>query len=162
MDIEKKYAVLANIMRASHFQWRRTALAVNPNIDPIDLVNRYWDEVGKDTAQYYVRMIDPAGDLAEQFAALFVSSSVIMGEDAEEIAQSAAGREQVRHNSCPWYDWHQREGLLAEDLGGCNHFLQVVVDGVNAALGTSLRFETVESLPGGGSCCLRQFWEEDK
>ena len=107
-------------------------------------------------------MIDPAGDLAEQFAALFVSSSVIMGEDAEEIAQSATGREQVRHNSCPWYDWHQREGLLAEDLGGCNHFLQVVVDGVNAALGTSLRFETVESLPGGGSCCLRQFWEEDK
>ena len=162
MDIEKKYAVLATIMRASHFQWRRAALAFNPNIDPARLVNRYWEEVGKDTAQYYVRQIDPAGDVAEQFTALFVSSSVVMGEDAEVIDKSAEGRAQMRHNSCPWYDWHQREGLLAEDLVGCNHFLQVVVDDVNAALGTSLRFETVESLPEGGSCCLRQFWEEDK
>ena len=101
-------------------------------------------------------------DLAEQFTALFVSSSVVMGEDAEVIDRSAEGRAQMRHNSCPWYDWHQREGLLAEDLAGCDHFLQVVVDGVNAALGTSLRFETVESLPGGGCRCLRQFWEEEK
>jgi hypothetical protein len=162
MDIEKKYAVLATIMRASHFQWRRAALALNPDIDSIDLVNRYWDEVGKDTAQYYVRQMDPVGDVAEQFTALFVSSSVVMGEDAEVIDKSAEGRAQMRHNSCPWYDWHQREGLLAEDLVGCNHFLQVVVDDVNAALGISLRFETVESLPDGGRCCLRQFWEEDK
>jgi hypothetical protein len=162
MDIEKKFAVLAEIMRASHFEWRRAALALNPDTDPTELVKRYWDEVGKDTTSYYVRMIDPAGDLAEQFAELFVSSSLVMGEDAEVIEKSADGRAQARHNSCPWYTWHQREGLLTEDLAGCNHFLQVVVDGVNAALGTSLRYTTVESLPGGGGCCLRQFWEEDK
>jgi hypothetical protein len=162
MDETKKLKVLASIMRASHFQWRRAALASCPDLDPQQLVNRYWDEVGKDTAKYYLRMIDPEQDLAEQFASLFVSSSVVMGEDAETIEKSPDGRCQVRHNGCPWFDWHQREDLLAEDLAGCDHFLQVVVDEINAALGTSLRFATAEAMPAGGSCCLRQFWEEGK
>jgi len=160
MDAERKFEVLATIMRASHFQWRRAALALSPELDPGKLVNRYWDEVGRDTASYYLRQIDPDGDIAGQVASLFVSSSVVMGEDAAKIEDSTDGRHQVRHNSCPWYDWHQREDLLAEDLSGCDHFLQVIVDSINAALGTAVRFTTVESLPGGGSCCLRQFWEE--
>jgi hypothetical protein len=160
MDDAKKLKVLATIMRASHFQWRRAALASCPGSDPLELVNRYWDEVGKDTARYYLRMIDPDKDLAEQVAALFVSSSEVMGEDAEVIAKSSEGHSQVRHHSCPWFDWHQREGLLAEDQAGCDHFLQVVMDEINLALGASLRFRTVESLPGGGGCCLRQIWEE--
>ncbi len=158
MDLNKKFEVLANIMRASHFEWRRAALSLKPDLDPQTLVNRYWEEVGKDTAQYYLRMIDPEKDLAPQMAELYVSSSVVMGEDAEVIQDSADGRNQARHNSCPWYDWHKREGLLAEDLAGCDHWLQVVVDEINAALGTALRFKTVEALPSGGSCCTRQFW----
>ncbi|MFH1844763.1 MAG: hypothetical protein ABIF77_16345 [bacterium] len=160
MEAERRFEVLATIMRASHFQWRRAALALNPGLDPGELVNRYWDEVGRDTASYYLRQIDADGDVAEQVAALFVSSSVVMGEEAEVIENSADGRCQVRHHSCPWFDWHQRENLLAEDLAGCDHFLQVVVKAINSALGTSLRVSTVESLPGGGGGCLRQFWEE--
>lgn len=162
MDETKKLEVLATIMRASHFQWRRAALASCPGVDPLELVNRYWEEVGKDTAKYYLRQIDPDQDLAYQFASLFVSSSEVMGEDAEKIGKSPEGRCQVRHNSCPWFDWHRREGLLAEDQPGCDHFLQVVVDEINQALGASLCFRTVESLPGGGGCCLRQIWEEGK
>ena len=51
MDDVKKLEVLARIMRASHFQWRRAALASCPGLDPLELVNRYWEEVGKDTAK---------------------------------------------------------------------------------------------------------------
>jgi hypothetical protein len=162
MDKTKKLEVLASIMRASHFQWRRAALASCPGSDPLELVNRYWTEVGKDTAKYYLRMIDPDKDLADQVASLFVSSSEVMGEEAEVIEKSPEGRCQVRHKTCPWFDWHRREGLLAEDQAGCDHFLQVLMDEINLALDTSLRFRTVESLPGGGGCCLRQIWEEGK
>jgi len=162
MDQAKKFAVLATIMRASHFQWRRAALALCPDIPPGELVNRYWREVGRDTARYYLQQIDTDRDLAAQVAELFVRSSVVMGEDAEVLEKPAAGGSEVRHNGCPWYDWHRRLDLLAEDLAGCNYFLQVVVDEINAALGTSLRCETLESLPGGDSCCRRRFWEEGR
>lgn len=162
MDDRKRFEVLAEIMRASHFEWRRAALAACPGLDPVALVKRYWEEVGKDTAKYYLKRIDPAGDLAEQVAELFVASSQVMGEDAEVVERSPDGRVQVRHRSCPWFDWHKRESLLPEDQVGCDHFLETVVDEVNAALGTSLRFATVESLPAGQGGCLRRFWEEGK
>jgi hypothetical protein len=162
MDDAKKLEILATIMRASHFQWRRAALAACPDQDPQELVNRYWQEVGKDTAKFYLRKIDPERDLADQVAALFAASSEVMGEQAEVLEKSPEGHSQVRHAACPWFDWHRREGLLAEDQPGCDFFLQVVMDEINRALNTSLRFRTVESLPGGGRCCLRQIWEEGK
>ncbi len=158
MDSDRKFELLANIMRASHFEWRRAVLKLCPGVDPLELVKQYWEEVGKDTARYYLKKIDPSRDLAEQVADLFVASSVAMGEDAEVLTKAADGSSRVRHNGCPWYDWHQREKLLAEDQVGCDHWLRTVVDEINAALGASLKFETVESLPGGGGCCLRRFW----
>lgn len=160
MDPQKQFELLSNIMRASHFEWRRAALALNPDLDPMDLVKKYWKEVGIDTAKFYLKKIDPKKDLAAQVASLFVSSSVAMGEDAEVLDKSTDGKCQARHNDCPWFHWHKREGLLQEDQVGCDHWLKTVVDEINAALNSSLRFETVETLPGGGSCCLRRFWEE--
>lgn len=158
MDEAKRFDLLANIMRASHFEWRRTALALSPELDPMSLVKRYWTEVGKDTAKYYLKKIDPSKDVAAQMARLFVSSSVIMGEDAELLERDAEGRSLARHNGCPWFDWHKREGLLDEDRPGCDEFIKTVVAEINSALGTRLRFETKESLPEGGSGCLRVFW----
>ena len=162
MDDAKKLRILAQINRASHFQWRKAALAASPDLDALELVKRYWGEVGRETARYYLSQIDRDRDLAEQVTALFVSSSVVMAEDAVVIEKSAEGRCQARHNSCPWFDWHRREDLLPEDQPGCDHFLQVLMDEMNAALGSRLRFATVESLPNGGACCLHQFWEEDE
>jgi len=161
MDDAKKFEALAAIMRASHFEWRRAALALSPDVEPFELIKRYWEEVGKDTAKFYLKKIDPARDLGEQMAELFVSSSVVMGEDAEVLAKNADGQSQARHNDCPWYHWHKREDLLAEDQPGCDYFIQVVVDEINAALGRSLRFATDEALPAGGGCCWRRFWEEE-
>ncbi len=162
MDDAKKLEILSGIMRASHFEWRRAALALNPDLDPVELVKKYWEEVGKDTAKFYLRKIDPQGDVAAQVAQLFVSSSQAMGEDAELLESTTDGKHQARHNDCPWYHWHQREGLLHEDQIGCDHWLKTVVDEVNAALGTRLHFETVTSLPAGGGCCLRRFWMNDQ
>ncbi len=162
MDDAKKLEVLSGIMRASHFEWRRAVLALYPDADPIDVIKQYWKEVGKDTARFYLTKIDPLGDLPAQLAALFVSSSVAMGEDAELVDPTADGKAQARHNDCPWVHWHRKEGLLAEDQIGCDYWLKTVVDEINNALGSRLCFETAEALPTGGGCCLRRFWEEQR
>jgi hypothetical protein len=162
VDKSKQFELLSSIMRASHFEWRRAVIKLCPNIDPEELVRQYWSEVGKDTVKVYLRKIDPEKDLAMQVAELFVASSKAMGEDAETIGEMPSGGFGVRHNDCPWYHWHKRENLLEEDLIGCDHWLRTVVDGINAALSTSLQFETLESLPGGDSCCVRRFWEGDQ
>jgi len=160
MDDKKKLEVLSNINRAAHFEWRRAVLALCPYLNPIDLIKKYWEEVAKDTAQYYLTKIDPDRGLAPQFAALFVSSSVVMGEDAELLEPTPEGHSRARHNDCPWYHWHQREDVLNEDQVGCDHWLGVTIEEINRALGRSLKFETETSLPAGGGCCLRRFWEE--
>ncbi|MFQ5412001.1 MAG: hypothetical protein ACE5EC_06875, partial [Phycisphaerae bacterium] len=118
LDRSKQFEVISNIMRASHFEWRRAVMKLFPNVDPKELVRCYWTEVGKDTAKFYLKKIDPDRDLAEQVARLFVSSSVAMGEDAEVLEQTPDGCSRARHNDCPWYHWHQREGLLEEDRMG--------------------------------------------
>jgi hypothetical protein len=162
MDDAQRFELLANIMRASHFEWRRAVLSLHPDQDPAELVKRYWEEVGKDTAKFYLKRIDPEKGLAGQVAALIVSSSVAMGEDAEVLESPGGESCQVRHNACPWFDWHRREGLLQEDQPGCDHWLKTVVDEINRALGRKLRFETISSLPAGGTSCVRRFWEESE
>jgi hypothetical protein len=159
-DETKRFELLANIMRASHFEWRRAALALCPELSPDHLVKRYWEEVGRDTARYYLTKIDRAAPLARQVAALVVSSSVAMGETAEVLDAGREGHYYVRHTECPWYTWHKREDLLEEDQLGCDHWLETVIREINTALGASLRFRTTESLPGGGTSCLRLLWEE--
>jgi len=159
MNDAKRFEILSNIMRASHFEWRRAILKQFPDQDPVEMVKKYWEEVGKDTAGFYVRKIDPSGDIPRQVAALIVSSSVAMGEDAV-LAENSDGCATVLHRDCPWYHWHKREGILEEDLAGCDHWLRTVINEINKTLGVNLRFETTESLPGGGKRCVRRIWEE--
>ncbi len=162
MSEAKRFELLANIMRASHFEWRRAVASLCPDLDPTDAVKKYWEEVGKDTAAFYLTKIDRDKNIAAQLAELYVASSVAMGEDAAVVESTVPGESLARHEACPWYDWHKREGLLKEDQVGCDWWLKTVADEINAELGTNLKFETVESLPAGGSCCLRRFWEGDK
>jgi hypothetical protein len=162
MDDKQRFELLANIMRAAHFEWRRAVLSLYPDQDPVALVKRFWEEVGKDTAKYYLKKIDPEKDLPEQVAQLVVASSVAMGEDAEVVPSPDGESCNVRHNVCPWVDWHFREGILEEDQIGCDHWLRTVVDEINKAMGRRLRFETVSSLPGGDAACVRRFWEESE
>jgi hypothetical protein len=158
----KRFDLLANIMRASHFEWRRAVQSLCPDVDPTEAVKRFWEEAGKDTAAFYLKKIDPEQDLAAQVGALYVASSVAMGEDAAVIPSDAPGVTVARHDACPWYDWHKREGLVEEDQVGCDWWLKTVVEEINESLGTRLRFETVESLPAGGTGCVRRFWEESE
>ena len=83
-----------------------------------------------------------------------------MGEDAA-VETGSNGEVMLRHTSCPWRDWHEREGLLDEDRFGCDAWFRGTVETVNAELGTRLRFETLQTLPEGATSCLRRFWVEE-
>lgn len=152
--------MLSDILRASHFEWRRAALAACPGMDPKDMVRAYWREVAGDTAEYYARKIDPAGDVALQFAQLVVASSRAMNEDAVADGKDDLGREVVIHRHCPWLDWHRRQDLLDEDRLGCDEWLFTTIALLNVRLGTTLRAETIETMPDGACCCRRAIWTE--
>ncbi len=161
LPLEKKFDVLCQIVRAQHFAWRRAVVELCPDRDPEDVVNRMWEITGTQTARAYLNKIDPEEPLAPQVAAGIVWSSRSMGEDAVAEADPATGDAFIRHRGCPWRDWHERQGLLAEDRPGCDAWFRSTIEGINRELGTRLTFETLESLPEGGSCCLRRLWVED-
>ena len=159
VPIEKRFAVLCEIVRAQHFAWREAALAMAPELDPQELGNKMWEITGVQTAKAYLKRLDRDKPLAEQVARAIAWSSVCMGEDA--VVEKGAGDEAfVRHADCPWHHWHKRLDILEEDRPGCDTWFFTAVAEINKALGTNIKIETKSSLPDGGNCCLRRIWVE--
>ncbi len=171
--LEKRFSILCEIVRAQHFAWRDAVQELCPDVDPAEVVARMWEITGHKTASAYLKRIDASGPLAAKVARSIVWSSESMGEHAvvgtpegANADQRTSGRGQkdeafVRHLECPWFRWHERQQLLAEDRPGCDVWFQTIVSDINKSLGTKLRVETLEALPEGGSCCLRRLWVEE-
>jgi hypothetical protein len=160
VPIEKKFEILVEITRASHFAWREAVLRRCPEVDAREVVNEMWEITGVQTAESYVKHLDSSRSLPEQIAASIVWSSRCMGEDARLEEGERPGEYLVKHAGCPWHRWHEKLGLLAEDRPGCDRWFDATIRTVNSKLGTKLRFETLSALPDGGDCCLRRIWEE--
>ncbi len=166
--IDKRFTILCEIVRAQHFAWYEAVRQLCPDVDPSAVLARMWEITGHQTAKAYLKHVDRSKALAPQIAAGIVWSSECMGEDAAvEIPEGAGGSDGsakdealVRHTDCPWYRWHQEQGLLEHDQPGCDLWFRTVIDDVNQALGTKLCVETLESLPAGRACCLRRLWVE--
>ena len=92
VPIEKKFRILVEITRASHFAWREAAIKCCPGVDPGELVNEMWEITGVRTAEAYLKHLDPAGDLVGQVAESIVWSSQCMGEEVLARAGWCAGR----------------------------------------------------------------------
>ena len=142
VPVEKRFPVLVQITRASHFAWRQAVVDLCPGCDPVAVVNRMWEITGHDTAAAHVKRLDPKKPLAMQFAKSIEWSSQCMGEDAESLPGAKEGEALLKHHGCPWCEWHKRLGLLAEDRPGCDILFKTAIDDINAKLGTKLRFET--------------------
>jgi hypothetical protein len=150
IPVEKKFKILAEISRASHFAWREAALRCCPDVDPQKLVNEMWDITGVQTAEAYLKRLDPSKDLPKQIATSIAWSS----------QGKAPGEAFVKHDGCPWHRWHENLGLLPEDRPGCDRWFEATIRTINEKFGTKIRFETLSALPDGGDCCLRRIWEE--
>lgn len=160
LPLEKKFGILVEICRSSHFAWREAVLRTCPGADIQSIVNEMWDVTGVQTAESYLKHMDRSQPLAEQVAASIVWSSRCMGEDADLEDGDRPGEYLVRHDVCPWFRWHDKLNLLPEDRPGCDRWFEAAIRTINEYLGSKLRFETVSALPEGGDCCLRRIWEE--
>jgi hypothetical protein len=83
-----------------------------------------------------------------------------MGEHCSIRAGKDDNEYFAEHRACPWYTWHLKEGCAHQDRMGCDSWLKAVVEGINEALGTGLKFETIHSMPDGDEMCLRRFYVE--
>jgi hypothetical protein len=160
IPIEKRFTVLVEICRASHFAWREAVERCCPDVDAQEVVNEMWAVTGVQTADAYLKRLDPAKSLPEQIAASIVWSSRCMGEDAAAEPGDRAGEWLVKHVGCPWHRWHEQRGLLAEDRPGCDSWFEATIGRINERLGANVRFETLSALPDGDDCCLRRIWQE--
>lgn len=158
MPIEKKFSILCQITRASHFAWRQAVVESCPGVDPIAVVNKMWEITGHETGKAYLRKIDREKPLPIQIANSIAWSSDTMGEDAKVLPGSSDKEAFVKHDGCPWFDWHERLGLLAEDRPGCDIWFQTLIADINKELGSNVKVETQETLPDGHKCCLRRIW----
>jgi len=160
VEAADKFAVLCKIARAQHFAWREAVVELHGEAEAASVVQRMWEVTGRGTGAAYAPRLDTDRPLAPQVAKSVVWSSQCMGEDAH-LDVSEDGQEAfVRHEACPWLDWHQRLGLLEEDRSGCDCWFATTVDGINRKLGTALRVETLSALPSGDAACVRRFWVE--
>jgi hypothetical protein len=160
IPLEQRFRVLVEICRASHFAWREAVARRCPGVDPAEVVNEMWEITGLQTAEAYLERLDPTGDLPRQVADSIVWSSVCMGEDAILEPGNNEGEYFVRHDACPWHRWHRKNELLSEDRPGCDRWFDAAIRRINEKLGTSIRYETLSSLPEGADRCLRRIWLE--
>lgn len=155
----KKFEILCEITRAQHFAWHAAVRKVCPDVDPMAVTLEMWRVTGEQTGEAYVRRIDRKLPIAPQIAAGICRSSECMGEDAT-LESGATEREAfVVHRACPWQRWHEKQDLVKEDRPGCDEWFRETIAAVNRALGTDVRFETLETLPDGGTTCRRRLWE---
>jgi hypothetical protein len=160
LPCEKMFNILSMINRMAHFEWREAALSLSPDLAPKELVLKYWEIVGRDTGKAYLRKLDRDKPIAPQVASSFVWSSRSMGEEASLFEGDNEREAYMVHRACPWYEFHKRYDALDEDRPGCDRWLESLIAVINEELGTQVRFETLESLPEGGSGCVRRVWEE--
>ena len=143
------------IHRAAHFQWRRVAAALQPGVPPIDIVTRYWDEVGISTARAYRDGVAASADPAEALAAAIVESSTVMGETAA-VVRLEDGAAAVRHTACPWLEAHRKRGLLSECRPGCDAWFNSTARTLTELTGIPLKVETLQTMPDGDNACVRR------
>jgi len=161
MPIEKKFHVLSQIQRASHFEWLKAAMHfAREGTTELDVVKKYWEIVGHDTSPSYIKHMDPDQPMPRQIAKSFVFSSVSMGEDAVLVEGKDDKESFAEHRGCPWYAWHKRLGKLEQDQPGCDMWVESFLSDINEKFGTNIKWEMLKSLPAGDDVCLRRFWIE--
>lgn len=161
IPLEKRFHMLSQIQRMSHFEWLQAAMHfAREGTTELDVVKKFWEIVGHDTSPGYLKHMDPSKPLPRQIAQNFVFSSQSMGEDAVLVEGKDESESFAQHNGCPWYQWHKRLGKMEQDLPGCDAWLESFMADINEKLGTNVKWKTLKSLPAGDDICLRRFWVE--
>jgi len=159
-----KFEALANITRATWYEWREAAIATaRPEFKPLDLVLKAWEVVGHDTAKAYFNQLNRASpNFHKDIAKCIVNSSLMMGEDAKIVPGENKNEVFVRWDHCPWPEFARRYGApMEEDVLGCDMWFQTVIEDINALFNTKVKLETLKAIPRGDCVCLRRISIEE-
>jgi hypothetical protein len=151
IPLEKKFRVLCGITRSMYFLWLQTIKQLCPNIDENTLILKYWENLGHETAQSYIKHMDlnkPILSLAESI----IFSSQCMGESAD-IITSRDNEVLIRWTACPWIEWYSKFSSLEKDQLGCDKWLEVIISDLNKSLGLNIAWGRLKSLPKGEKYC---------
>lgn len=161
----RKFDAFCDIERATWYEWRQAAIEyARSDIQPLDLVLKAWEIVGHDTAKTYCNMLKKnSRTFIKDIGKCIVSSSTIMGEDAEVVEGKNSNEVFVRWNMCPWPEWARRYGVpMEEDVLGCDKWFQTIIGDINEFFGTNVKLETLKAIPRGNEYCLRRIWAEEE
>jgi len=156
-----------SVIKSTHYEWCQTALElVGPGANPLDIALKFWEIAGRDVAKNFLPALNMLKgeeafmlNLARALAGTGIANGAVVkvekGESPDEVF--------IKWERCPWPTFAKRYGAsMAEDLLGCDKFLQTIVDEVNHFFNTNFKLETQKAIPRGNGMCLRRLYKEDK
>lgn len=153
MSFEKRWKELLYICHNFYFTWRNTVVEQLGQKETIDIVLKFWEKIGKDTANAYLKRGRVDVDKPVTIAKAIKRSCEIMGEVVELVKRNE-NDVVVRHIYCPWWPSHKRLKLERECQLICDKWFQCVVKTLNS----QMKIVTLKSIPRGNSCCERCIW----
>ncbi len=153
--LERNLKAMVQICHGFYFAWRQAATEIAGTDKAEQLVKRFYEIVGEDTASLYQGAgVNPEDPLA--VAKALERSSLIMGEIARAEPGSSPNEARLVHTACPWKDSHGRRGLLHECNTGCDQWFMTAIE----RLSPNLHVETISSLARGDATCTRRVWRD--
>lgn len=152
--LERNLRAMIQICHGFYFAWRQAATEIAGTDKTEQLVRRFYEIVGEDTARLYEEA--GLGSTPYLVAKALERSSLIMGETARAERGENEREARLVHTVCPWKESHDKRGLLHECNTGCDQWFLTTMQG----LSPNLRVETLSSLARGDSTCTRRIWKE--
>lgn len=152
--IERNWKTMIKISHNFFHCWRQAALDKYGEEETDRLVLSFWENVGLNTAESYLKIakIDP--DNLEQVVRGAARSSEIMDENV--TVEKDGDSYLLVHHACPWIESYREAGAPGKCKAGCDRWFAATA----AAMSPSLGVETLSSLAAGDDKCVRKFYKK--
>ena len=149
----RNWKVMVKISHLFFHFWRQAVLEKYGTEETDKLILNFWEKMGANTANSYLKIakIDP--DNLEQVAGGAARSSEIMGEKV--TVEKDGDAYLLIHHECPWIESYREAGATGMCKTGCDRWFAATV----AAMSPGLGVETLSSLAAGDDKCVRKFYK---
>jgi len=150
-NVERDWRTMILIAHDFFHCWRNLVRGKYGDSAAEELTLKFWEEIGKNTAQQYIikGRIDPED--VEQVVNAVARSSGIMGETVRVEKDGDAFL--LIHDACPWIDSYVRAGSAGQCQKGCDRWFAATL----SQLSPRLMVKTLSCLAAGDAQCLRRF-----
>lgn len=152
-NIERDWKTMIKISHDFFHCWRKAVLEKYGEKEAEQLVLRFWELVGDNTAKSYLKAKIDTND-PKKVALAAARSSQIMGENVHVEEKGEAYL--LVHDDCPWIGSYRAAGAPGKCQPGCDRWFEATV----SALSPNLGLENQSSLANGAEKCVRRFFKK--